>query len=156
MDIDKLNKLLKEQRSDRFNKSNQYSLGIFIESLELLPNEKQGTKDEKTVRFDFEYAIPTRLSSWRGDYSELAICFDFIGYDNFGKERPKDMTLSNFIALLKSAIGSTYEGWKGGEFIMNENTPLWVANDGNVGETAIVGIKDDDYEVILLTGLCEY
>ncbi len=155
-----LHSIVNEQRKSRFKDSPQLSLGQLIELLEkFLPNNemvREKYKEDITVRFDFEYAIPTGLSSWRGSYNELAIEFDFVGYEHFGEERPKDMTLVGFIDLLKSAMGKEFTGWKGGEFVMHENTPLWVANPGNSGETGIIGVLNNEYEIILITDRCEF
>jgi hypothetical protein len=150
-----LSSIVKAERAERFGQSEQLSLGELISKLEaLLPNQeaiKKKYEHEASVSFDFEYAIPTGLSSWRGIYAELAITFDFIGYEHFNKEKPEEMPISKFVTMLKSAIGKSYTGWKGGDFIMGKTTPLWVANDGNAGNTAVVGIQDNEYEIILLT-----
>lgn len=68
---------------------------------------------------------------------------------------PKPFTVKEFLDLAKETVGKTFTGWKGGDFVMGKNTPLWVANAGDVGSTGIVGFKDNDYEVILQTGTCE-
>jgi hypothetical protein len=39
---------------------------------------------------------------------------------------------------------------------MNENTPIWVANDGHSGNTAVIDVVDDGYQVILITALREF
>jgi hypothetical protein len=33
--------------------------------------------------------------------------------------------------MLTEAIGKTYTGYKGGEYVMGKVTPVWVANYGN-------------------------
>lgn len=129
----------------------QFNLGQLIKALEAIPDE-----NEKTVCFDFEYAFPTTLDSWRGAYAELALGFDFDGY---GLSMDKDACrplLKDFIIYLKIANGMIFEGWKGGQYRMDENTPVWVSNRGNSGHTAIVNVIDDGYQAILETRFCEY
>lgn len=102
------------------------NLGQIIERLDAL-----GDKDEQYVSFDFESAYPTRLTSWRGIYAHLALEFAF------DKDAP---TVSALLDTLKNAVGTTYEGYKGGMFRMSEQTPVWVANWGHSGSTAIVNV----------------
>lgn len=35
-----------------------------------------------------------------------------------------------------------FTGWKGGEFTMDESTPVWVANAGNSGNTGLPMCKN--------------
>lgn len=133
-----------------FKEFNQLSLGALIEKLEAVVDKTQ------EVRFDFEYAFPTRLSSWRGSYAELALGYDLAGYNAQTDKKAKEPTVKELIKHLKHAIGSSYTGWKGGDFLMGNSTPLWVANDGNVGSTAIVDVFNDGYMVYLITDYCEF
>ena len=137
------------------------TLGEMINKMSVIFNyweEKEKREDEKEpiVVFDFENAYPVGLSSWRNDYSKLALNFSFYGYDIYGYVKvdgfeAKPPTISEFLKMLKRAVGKTFTGWKGGDFVMNRKTPVWVANDGNCGNTAVVGIKDDGYRVVILT-----
>lgn len=58
----------------------------------------------------------------RGDYSELA--FSPVESTTFGE----------MLAHAKSALGATFQGWKGGYFIMYEYTPCHIAEYGDTGE----------------------
>jgi hypothetical protein len=80
--------------------------------------------------------------SWRGIYAELAIGFSSEG----------NIKVIDFYNMLKEAIGKEFTGYKGGEFIMGKATPVWVANYGNSGNTALLDVVDDDYQIILITG----
>lgn len=128
-------------RSERLKTSPQLLLGELILKLEAVE------KKDLRVCFDFENAHPTHLGSWRGSYCELAIRFEFEG---------SCLTVVDFLKKLHEAVGATYEGYKGGEFTMGKNTPVWVANYGNSGNTAVVGIIDTGYQVIIETKYCEY
>ena len=132
-------KMLKDQREAQVKESGQLSLGDIIERCEEILKGREG---ECYVVFDFEYARPQSFDSWRGIYEELAIGFEFGG----------DVKLSEFIESAKDAVGQTFSGYKGGEFTMTKDTPVWVANYGNSGGTAVVGVLDEGWQAVLLTG----
>lgn len=145
---------VQQQREKSFANSPQITLGQLITEIESF--DLRNSSDEfKNVCFDFGSAVPTNLDSWRGSYSELALGYKFSGYDNT-KEHFADITANDLLQELKSAIGKEYTGWKGGDFIMNEDTPVWVANPGNGGNTAIIGILDAGWQLVILTAYCEY
>lgn len=80
-----------------------------------------------------------RPHSYRGYYVDLA--FDHV------REEPR--TVEQFLDTCRSALGGTFIGWKGGEFTMDEDTPLWVAEVGSTGY-AILGAFLDDGEFCLM------
>lgn len=60
--------------------------------------------------------------SYRGYYQELAF-------------QPKaDVSVRDMLACAESAMGATFEGYKGGEFTMNELTDVYLARRGETGE----------------------
>lgn len=144
-----LDSVLKRQRQERLANSDQLTLGELIEKIETIVKKGYKCHDgsEPTVRYDFEYLFPTEIDSWRGSYAELAL-----NYETSGEE----LTVSKFLEILKAAVGKTFTGYKGGDFLMDENTPIWVANYGNSGNTALVDVIDNDYQVILVTGYREF
>jgi hypothetical protein len=132
--------LMATERAKTFAVSPQLTLGQLIQKFELV---KDKTAD---VYFDFENFKPTGISSWRGSYNELALEFD----------GNKIYNVKNFITLLKSAIGKKFTGYKGGKYIMSLDTPVWVANYGNSGNTGVIDVLDLDYLAIILTTYCKY
>ena len=60
--------------------------------------------------------------SYRGYYDELAF------------EPTRNITVAEMLACAKSALGTTYHGWKGGEYEMLEYTRIWLAHKGQSGE----------------------
>jgi hypothetical protein len=44
--------------------------------------------------------------------------------------------------MCRAAIGEVFEGYKGGDFQMGRNTPVWLASYGCSGEK-IMAIRDD-------------
>lgn len=152
-----IDKTIKAQRKAKLEESHQMTLGELIKKLEAV-EPKQGD-DEQSVVFDFEFLAPTTLDSWRGSYDELAIGWTYRGYAPEGcpdHNGSNDTKLTGFLKELKDAVGKTFEGWKGGDFVMTETTPIWVANPGNTGNTGITEVVDNGYEVILMTGYYEY
>ena len=119
-----------------FDSSDQLSLGELILKLEAI------TDRNLLVCFDFCNASPTSLMSWRGIYAELCLGFTM---------DPTQITIGQLLVKLKGAIGATYMGYKGGDYVMERTTPMWVANYGGSGSTAIVNVLTDGYQAILET-----
>jgi len=68
--------------------------------------------------------------SYRGYYSDLA----------FG--RCDKRKVADVLEVAKECMGKTFEGYKGGDFDMGRNTPVWIASYGSCG-TRIMAINDD-------------
>jgi len=111
---------------------NQINLGQLIDLLNQRP-QNQG------VSFDFCGTVPDSVDSYRGYYDQLAV-----GWCHGGKPQ----TVAGLLAILEGAVGTTYEGWKGGEYVMSRRTPLWVSNPGECGQTIITGLAGDVHTVI--------
>jgi len=127
-------------RAARLAQSDRLTLGEIIDKCEAIGGDAD-------VVFDFEYAIPRGLDSWRGVYAELALSFGF--------DHGEVMNLPEFVAMLKDAVGKSFYGYKGGEFTMSRRTPVWVANNGHSGNTAVIGVRDCGYQVVIETGYRE-
>lgn len=142
-----LDNAVKAQRADTLAVSDQLTLGEIISKCEAIAAKGHKLSDgsEPDVTFDFEYMRPSEIDSWRGIYAELALSFEYKG----------SKSLSEFIVMLKEAVGKTYTGYKGGDFTMSRHTPVWVANYGNSGNTAVVDIVDAGYQVIIITAYRE-
>ena len=140
-------------RSKSFANSVQITLGQMIdefESIELFDRENK----PKCVIFDFGAAVPTTLDSWRGSYAELALGYaDYSLNDDLSWDSVK---ADKFLKHLKSAVGKTFEGYKGGEFKMNRETPVWVSNYGISGSTGVIGVVDIEYAIVIMTAYCDY
>jgi hypothetical protein len=61
--------------------------------------------------------------SYRGYYRDLAF------------EPALRITAGEMLAAAKSALGQTYQGWKGGDYTMESYTPVWLAEMGSCGES---------------------
>lgn len=145
MNIESIFELMKKQREENFSKSNQFTLGKLIDELQSI-ELKTSSGEYKDVYFDFGYFSPTFLESWRGSYDEISL----------GYSEGNSIKVDRLIQLLNGAIGETFEGYKGGDFVMYEHTPLWIANYGNSGNTGVIGVHDRGWSIVLLTSYFEY
>lgn len=108
---------------------------------ELISTLKRKNLDA-SVKFDFGGFVPDGIDSYRGYYEQLAI-----GYKP-GKEK---VSIADLIKLCEDANGETFAGWKGGEYTMDDDTPVWVANRGKCHGTAIRDILDFGWHVVIAT-----
>lgn len=60
--------------------------------------------------------------SYRGYYSDLAF-----------ERHPGSRTAGELLADCRNALGSVFVGYKGGDFYMVRDTPVWVASYGSCG-----------------------
>lgn len=113
--IDELSKGWRAQRS-----LSQMTLGRFISELEELPQDKEIEN----------ICLP---HSYRGYYSDLAL-----------KKESGTRTVGSLLEELKSkCLGQTFTGYKGGDFYMDENTPMWIAEYGSCG-VKIMNIEEGE------------
>lgn len=61
--------------------------------------------------------------SYRGDYMDLAF------------EPKANITVGFMLASARTARGTTFQGYKGGDYTMRGYTDCWLAEYGDVGET---------------------
>lgn len=113
----------------------QMSVGELIDALERKPADMK-------LRLDFDYFRPVNIDSYRGYYEDVAI-----GYD---REAP-EMTVDEFRSHLKSKLGSQMTGYKGGEYIINEDTAVWASNYGDAASVAVVDVEQVGGYVVLRT-----
>ena len=52
--------------------------------------------------------------------------------------------------MLQAAIGRTFGGWHGGEYAMDRDTPVWMAEHGCCGDK-ITGVRVEADKVVILT-----
>ena len=89
------------------------SLGELIDRLE------QESDKDRVVPVGF-----CNPHSYRGYYEDLAF------------EIRKNVSIQEMLDSAKSAVGKTFTGWKGGNYKMNEWTPVWIVKEqGYCGES---------------------
>jgi hypothetical protein len=109
MDLQKIVNLINE--TAKITSAKEYNLGKFIGDLEKLEQEKE------IIIEDGVY--PDFFDSWRGSYCELAL--------NYGE---KKTCVKDILKKAKEALDYTMTGYKGGDFVMDKNTPIHIANYG--------------------------
>lgn len=120
------------------------TLGEIIEKLEQCDQTK-------STGYDFCGMCIDGIHSWRGNYADLAI-----GFSEPTGASGNRMTVSQVLQMFKEAVGKTYEGYKGGKFIMDLNTEVWVDNYGRFTETGLKDIVESEYTVTFITAPTEY
>lgn len=83
------------------------NLGQLIELLKAMPDKA------KVLPKGFK-----NPHSWRGIYAELAF------------EPADNVSVADMLAAAESAVGSTYEGWKGGDNTMQRDTTIHISKPG--------------------------
>lgn len=132
--INMLHQSVDNQVDNMCNENNMLSLGILLEKI------KQCDSD-KPVKFKGyrDGSFPNEYDSYRGYYRLIAI--------EPGKELVK---VSEFVEMTKDSIGNTYTGYKGGEYTMNQNTPVWVSDWGTASGMGITGVDEAKDAVYLI------
>jgi hypothetical protein len=100
----------------------QMTLGNVIEFLESVPD-------------DLKISGLGELDSYRGYYSDLAFAPD-----------EASRTSGDILAECNKAMGKVFTGYKGGDYVMGELTPLWVASYGCCGKKLILINPDGTLE----------
>ena len=141
--IDNMAKTARKKRSVE-----QMTLGQLIEQLEKM-NPDSGVICSTDTSMVF-----TTFDSYRGYYDDLALGYITKDYHEEGKN-DEIHTVKDFLAEAKSCLGKTFYGWKGGEFIMGANTPLWVAHSGHTSDFVIDRIEESCGSCFVYLGLKE-
>lgn len=111
----------------------EYNLGKLILDLE---------KQDGNLKIVIDTnGIPISFSSYRGYYNRLAI-----EYENTGS-----MTVKEFLKRAKNIVGRTFEGYKGGNYLMDEETPIYVSNYGEAEGLKVIDIKKKKNNVTIVT-----
>lgn len=129
-------------KAERLAGSSQLTLGELILTLE---------KFDPGMPIKVERVAPTNddpslwnygdVESYRGYYSDL-----YIDY-TYNDERTVEYALDN----LRSAVGETFEGYKGGDYTMSRHTPIWVDQYSCCDGIGVIGAEDRDGTVVILT-----
>lgn len=141
--IEDIHKILDNNRKIQLASTGQYTLGMLIAKLKEI--QSNNTEEPNMgITFSFGNLVPDGLDSYRGYYNELAIGYAYEDYQN-------QITVPMFIQELEAAVGQMFYGYKGGEYVMTENTPLWVSKYGDASGTYVADVKDLRYTVMLVT-----
>ena len=122
--FDAMTKQMQRERAE-----SQMTLGKLITVLEAMP------KDSMVANL-------CDPRSYRGYYIDLA-------FDHEKGKRPAVELLKE----CKETVGKVFSGYKGGDYVMDESTPIWIAGYGECGVKLIAlyadgrfDTQEDDYE----------
>lgn len=118
MEIQKMMSDLSKQWRDERSES-QMTIGKLIQKL-------------KSMDQNMMIQNASEPHSYRGYYSDLA----------FESLTCKESKVSEFLKMLEDSLGEIFTGYKGGDYLMEEGTPVWIAEYGSCGKK-LIGIKDD-------------
>ena len=120
------------------------------EILKELMKMKKSTELRIYDNFGEEFTFTGEICSWRGSYRMPAVIVQPTVSDIVSP-----MTVNEMIDMLKLIDGLQVGGWKGGDFILNEDDTLFlVAHAGTMGNATtiqyinnngVIGIIDDAY-----------
>lgn len=128
-----------QSEAARMERQNYHlTLGQLIEVLESVSYES--SLQVVDIRGNDIDVYPSNPHSYRGFYEDLA-------FEPSTKPRPAGALLED----AKRAIDNEFTGYKGGEFLMDEYTSLWIAKDGVTGDALIDAYTIEDCVVVLVT-----
>lgn len=87
-----------------------------------------------------------RFCSWRGSYA-LPTCYS---------GDATRLTVLEILEKMKEFYGSVQTGYKGGEWVMYSNDPLWADEYGRAGEKGVIDVIEKDGFVVFVRAQCEY
>lgn len=99
----------------------QMTLGKLIAALSAMPPDAQ-------------IAAIQNAHSYRGYYSDLAF--------ELPQSQSDKLTVAEVLQMCRDCMGQVFEGYKGGDFVMGANTPLWIADYGCCG-SKLIGVNPD-------------
>lgn len=119
MNISPLQALVNEwaREASRARAETQMTLGQFIEAL----------KDLAPERMVMGFGSP---HSYRGYYTDLSF-----------EPVEKALPAGELLKVAESCMGRVFTGYKGGDYLMGERTPLWMAEYGDASDLRLVGLN---------------
>lgn len=120
--VDAIGKEHEKKRS-----ATQLTLGGLIDLL-------KATKPARSIKGLGEEA------SYRGYYSDLAF-----------ETSSNAEHVSTLLSRCEKAMGRVYEGYKGGDNVMHQNTPLWVSDYGTASGVKLMGLDQSKAPIELVT-----
>lgn len=90
------------------------NLGELIAVLEAVPNQNG--------LVPWGFGDP---DSYRGYYEDVAF------------EPADNVTIASMLASARSALGATFQGYKGGDYLMTEHTDCWISTYGEASQEMI-------------------
>lgn len=83
--------------------------------------------------------FPNDSMSYRGYYEDISF-----------EPGPNEISAKEFLASVNDVIGKSFTGYKGGQYVMDENTPVWIAHYGSSGN-AVIDVRVTSKSVAIIT-----
>jgi hypothetical protein len=113
-------------------------LGDLIQTLSELPAAASIVREDGTH--------PGPLTSWRGRYNELTL-----------PPGDEPCTVGDVLADARAAIGKTFVGYKGGDYVMGGDTPVWADDYGDCNYDVIKSVTvTPEHVVLTLDNVADY
>jgi hypothetical protein len=93
------------------------------------------------VKLDFTDENIDDVASYRGYYEDLAITHTV---------KDRSVNATEFLGMLRRAVGRTFGGYKGGKYTMSRKTLVWVARYGETGRM-LTDVKEIGGTVVIVT-----
>lgn len=104
----------------------QMCLGDFHAELSSVPPE--------TIVRTENFEALTDPHSYRGYYDEIS----------FEPVQGITVTAGELVKVVEDAIDKTFYGWKGGEYLMDADTPIWISSEGYNSGRMLTGVTVED------------
>lgn len=96
---------------------------------------------DATLQWDFLTMGVYPGGSYRGFYDQYALEYGPLNPSDPREQKQRLATPADLARHLEGAIGQWYTGWKGGEYMMLDETPVWVGNPGESHDMGVVGVR---------------
>lgn len=127
----------------------QLTMGEFVNRLESF-DEDRLIRIQGGLSPDTRAMIP--FSSYRGYYHHLAL-HPLDPLDRRSPDSPNHMRVGELLAKSKAALQrKVFQGYHGGEYEIDIDTPLWVSRYGYADGTVVIGVDELEYgDVVIRT-----
>ena len=129
MDMQKLINMLGDA-SRQTRSQYQLTLGGMIAALDKMPADMP-------IEYE-DGGFPSEPHSYRGYYSDLSF-----------ETESGASTVAEISSMLKSALGETFEGYKGGDYTMGNDAPLWSSSYGTGSGKALMAVDVVDNRAVI-------
>lgn len=129
--MDNLQELIKKMNeyNQKMRSNTMFTLGNLIDELEKYPRNWE-------VLIEPFHLVPLSFYSYRGYYHDLCLT-----YSTREESLGEKMSVGKLLDMCNEANGKEFCGYKGGDFLMNRETPIWVSDYDYSTEMAIAKVE---------------
>ena len=130
-----------KMKQDEYAKKPIRTLGEVILLLQAQPKEN-------LVKLDFTDDKVEAIDSYRGYYEDIALEY---GPESRFSYRGPLTTVKELLDECERAVGKTFYGYKGDEYIMHRKTLVWVSRWGHCDQRMVTDIRSDGNITTIIT-----